>query len=56
MNTPAYQKIQDNLSSHFSTKVHLDRSRNGKGSINIEFYSDEELDAILEKLSLYGEK
>lgn len=53
---PAYQKIQDNLASHFSTKVHLDRSKNGKGSINIEFYSDEELDAILEKLSLYGEK
>ncbi|MRG48635.1 ParB/RepB/Spo0J family partition protein [Chitinophaga sp. SYP-B3965] len=53
---PAYQKIQDNLSSHFSTKVNLDRSKNGKGSINIEFYSDEELDSILEKLSLYGEK
>lgn len=53
---PAYQKIQDNLSTHFSTKVHLDRSKNGKGSINIEFYSDEELDSILEKLSLYGEK
>ena len=53
---PAYQKIQDNLATHFSTKVHLDRGKNGKGSINIEFYSDEELDAILEKLSLYGEK
>lgn len=53
---PAYQKIQDNLSSHFSTKVHLDRSKTGKGSINIEFYSDEELDSILEKLALYGEK
>ncbi|WP_346319920.1 ParB/RepB/Spo0J family partition protein [Chitinophaga sp. YIM B06452] len=53
---PAYQKIQDNLATHFSTKVNLDRSKNGKGSINIEFYSDEELDAILEKLSLYGEK
>ncbi len=53
---PAYQKIQDNLSSHFSTKVLLDRSKNGKGSIHIEFYSDEELDSILEKLSLYGEK
>ncbi|MBO9155410.1 ParB/RepB/Spo0J family partition protein [Chitinophaga sp. GCM10012297] len=53
---PAYQKIQDNLASHFATKVHLDRSKQGKGSINIEFYSDEELDAILEKLSLYGEK
>ncbi|WP_343702614.1 ParB/RepB/Spo0J family partition protein [Chitinophaga sp.] len=53
---PAYQKIQDNLASHFSTKVNLERSKNGKGSINIEFYSDEELDSILEKLSLYGEK
>lgn len=53
---PAYQKIQDNLSTHFSTKVNLDRSKNGKGSISIEFYSDEELDSILEKLSLYGEK
>lgn len=53
---PAYQKIQDNLSSHFSTKVHLDRGKTGKGSINIEFYSDEELDSILEKLALYGEK
>ncbi|WP_341837569.1 ParB/RepB/Spo0J family partition protein [Chitinophaga pollutisoli] len=49
---PAYQKIQDNLSSHFSTKVNLDRGKNGKGSIQIEFYSDEELDSILEKLSL----
>lgn len=49
---PAYQKIQDNLASHFSTKVSLDRGKNGKGSIQIEFYSDEELDAILEKLSL----
>jgi ParB family chromosome partitioning protein len=53
---PAYQRIQDNLATHFSTKVNLDRSKNGKGSINIEFYSDEELDSILEKLSLYGEK
>ncbi|RPE12216.1 ParB/RepB/Spo0J family partition protein [Chitinophaga lutea] len=53
---PAYQKIQDNLATHFSTKVNLDRSKNGKGSISIEFYSDEELDSILEKLSLYGEK
>lgn len=53
---PAYQKIQDNLSSHFSTKVNLARGKNGKGNIQIEFYSDEELDAILEKLSMYGEK
>ncbi|ASZ11662.1 ParB/RepB/Spo0J family partition protein [Chitinophaga pendula] len=51
---PAYQKIQDNLASHFSTKVKLDRSKTGKGFITIEFYSDEELDSILEKIDLYG--
>ena len=51
---PAFQKIQDNLASHFSTKVKLDRSKTGKGSILIEFYSDEELDSILEKIDIYG--
>lgn len=51
---PAYQKIEDNLASHFSTKVKLDRNKNGKGSVTIEFYSDEELDSILEKIDLYG--
>jgi ParB family chromosome partitioning protein len=51
---PAFQKIQDNLASHFSTKVKLDRDKNGKGSINIEFYSDEELNSILEKIDIYG--
>ncbi|NML37566.1 ParB/RepB/Spo0J family partition protein [Chitinophaga sp. G-6-1-13] len=49
---PAFQKIQDNLSSHFSTKVKLDRGKNGKGSIMIEFYSDDELNSILEKIDL----
>ncbi|KAA2241976.1 ParB/RepB/Spo0J family partition protein [Chitinophaga agrisoli] len=53
---PAYQKIEDNLASHFATKVKLDRSKVGKGSISIEFYSDEELDSILEKIDLYGGK
>lgn len=51
---PAFQKIQDKLASHFSTKVKLDRGKSGKGSILIEFYSDEELDSILEKIDLYG--
>lgn len=49
---PAFQKIQDNLSSHFSTKVKLERGKNGKGSIMIEFYSDDELNSILEKIDL----
>lgn len=51
---PAFQKIQDKLSTHFSTKVKLDRGKSGKGSILIEFYSDEELDSILEKIDIYG--
>lgn len=49
---PAYQRIQDQLASHFSTKVKLDRNKQGKGSISIEFYSDDELNGILEKLSI----
>lgn len=53
---PAYQKIEDTLATHFSTKVKLDRGKNGKGSIQIEFYSDEELDSILEKIDLYSGK
>jgi ParB family chromosome partitioning protein len=51
---PAYQRIESSLATHFSTKVKLERGKNGKGSINIEFYSDEELDSILEKIDLYG--
>jgi ParB family chromosome partitioning protein len=51
---PAYQKIEDHLATHFATKVKLDRGKNGKGSVTIEFYSDEELDSILEKIDLYG--
>lgn len=51
---PAYQKIEDHLATHFATKVKLDRGKNGKGSVVIEFYSDEELDSILEKIDLYG--
>ncbi|HRO42482.1 MAG TPA: ParB/RepB/Spo0J family partition protein [Flavipsychrobacter sp.] len=49
---PAYKRIQDNMSSHFSTKVKLDRKKNGKGAIMIEFYNDNDLERIMEKMSL----
>jgi ParB family chromosome partitioning protein len=49
---PAYKRIEDNIASHFSTKVKLDRKRNGKGSILIEFYNDEDLERIMEKMDL----
>lgn len=50
--SPAYQRIEDNISSLFSTKVHLDRKRNGKGTLKIEFLNDEDLERILQVLDL----
>src|SRR5690606_19162828 len=47
---PAFRKIEDQLSSHFSTRVRLQRKKNGKGALYIEFYSDEDLDRILQSI------
>jgi len=47
-----YKKIEDNMASLFSTKVTLQRTKTGKGSINIEFYNDEDLERIMEKLNM----
>ena len=49
---PAYKRIEDNIASHLSTRVKLDRKKNGKGSIYIEFYNDEDLERIMDKMSL----
>jgi ParB family chromosome partitioning protein len=49
---PAYKRIEDNMASHFSTKVKLDRKQNGKGNLVIEFYNDEDLERIMEKMNL----
>ncbi len=49
---PAYKRIEDNMASHFSTKVKLDRKKTGKGNITIEFYSDEDLERIMDKMKL----
>jgi ParB family chromosome partitioning protein len=45
--SPLYQKIEDNLASHFSTRVKIRNSNNGSGQIIIEYYSQEELNKIL---------
>ncbi len=47
-----YKDIEDNMASMFSTKVRLDRKKNGKGSILIEFYNDEDLERIMAKMKL----
>ncbi len=48
----AYKKIEDQLASHLSTKVNLQRKKNGKGSITLEFYNDSDLERILDKMSI----
>lgn len=49
---PAYKKIEDNLASHFSTKVKLSHSNKGNGSIYIEYYSLDDLNKILAQLGV----
>jgi ParB family transcriptional regulator, chromosome partitioning protein len=49
---PAYKKIEDNLASHFSTKVKLAHNKSGNGSITVEYYSLQELNKILEQMNV----
>ncbi|MFY7900279.1 MAG: ParB/RepB/Spo0J family partition protein [Chitinophagaceae bacterium] len=49
---PAYKKIEDNLASHFSTKVKMVHNKNGQGSITLEYFSLEELNKILDQMNV----
>lgn len=49
---PAYKKIEDNLASHFSTKVKLSHNKKGHGSITIEYYSIQDLNKILDQVGV----
>jgi ParB family chromosome partitioning protein len=49
---PAYKKIEDNLATHFSTKVRLNHNKNGHGAISIEYYSIQELNKILDQIGV----
>jgi ParB family chromosome partitioning protein len=49
---PAFKKIEDNLASHFSTRVKLNHNKNGHGNISIEYYSMQELNKILELMNV----
>jgi ParB family chromosome partitioning protein len=57
VNAPAklndqFKKIENQLSSHFGTKVNLDHQKTGKGKITLEYYSLEELNGLLEKMKV----
>jgi ParB family chromosome partitioning protein len=47
-----FKKIENQLSSHFGTKVNLDHQKTGKGKITLEYYSLEELNGLLEKMKV----
>jgi ParB family chromosome partitioning protein len=48
----AYKKIEDNLASHFATKVKMVHNKKGYGSITIEYFSLEELNKILDAMNV----
>jgi ParB family chromosome partitioning protein len=47
-----YRKIEDTLATHFSTRVKLNHSVKGSGSISIEYYSLQELNKILDQIGV----
>ncbi|MBC8214852.1 MAG: ParB/RepB/Spo0J family partition protein [Candidatus Marinimicrobia bacterium] len=49
--SPTLLQYESELISAFGTKVTINRKKTGRGKINIEFYSDEDLDRILDVIS-----
>ena len=50
--SPAMKKVEDELSSHFSTKVRMTHSQKGTGSITFEYNSIQELNNLLDKFDV----
>ena len=48
----SYRKVQDKLSSHFSTRVKMKHSKNGSGQITFDYYSLEELNKLLDQMNV----
>ena len=45
-NKAIYDELENNLTEYFNTKVTINRKNDIKGKIEIEYYSDDELDRI----------
>lgn len=51
--SPVYQRLEDKLASHFSTKVNLEHNGSkGAGRIRIDYFSLEELNKILDLMQV----
>ena len=46
-----YSEVEISLRNEMHRKVHVNPSGNGKGTLTIEFFSDEELSEFAKKLS-----
>jgi ParB family transcriptional regulator, chromosome partitioning protein len=49
---PTYKKIEDKLSSHFSTRVKMKQSKDGSGQITFDYYSLQELNKLLDQMNV----
>jgi len=49
---PTYKKIEDKLSSHFSTRVKMKQSKDGSGQIMFDYYSLQELNKLLDQMNV----
>ncbi|MFT3702005.1 MAG: ParB/RepB/Spo0J family partition protein [Agriterribacter sp.] len=47
-----FKKIEDNLASHYATRVKMSHSKKGHGTITIEYFSVQDLNTILEKMNI----
>ncbi|HQW85226.1 MAG TPA: ParB/RepB/Spo0J family partition protein, partial [Ferruginibacter sp.] len=47
-----FKRIEDNLASNFNTRVKMKHGKKGNGSILFEYYSVEELNALLQKFNI----
>lgn len=50
--SPVYKRLEDKLSSHFSSKVHLQHQKNGSGKITVEYSDLNGLNKILEAMQV----
>ena len=50
-NNPQLAQIESALMSHLGTKVIIQKNTKGKGRINIEFYSEDDLERIIQIIS-----
>lgn len=50
--SPVMKKIEDDLASHFGTRVAIAQSKKGTGSITFDYYSIEELNGLLQKFHI----